>query len=150
VNAGVVLDASVVLKLVLREDLSDRADALIQATLQRGEPLYVPPLARYEVTNALLQRVRRGLMTEGQAQSVLSDLFQLRLLPVEPPRLHALALTFAVSSLIRSAYDAAYVTLAQLLGVELWTADRNLLNALGDRAPWVRWIGDYPHRSAPG
>jgi predicted nucleic acid-binding protein len=137
----------VALKLVLQDDLSDQADALLRATLQRGEPLCVPPLALYEVTNALLQRVRRGLMTEEQAQSVLADLSRPRLLPVEPPRLHELALTFAVTNQIRSAYDAAYVTLAKLLDVELWTADRNLLNALGDRAPWVHWIGDYPLRS---
>jgi predicted nucleic acid-binding protein len=117
VNAGVVLDTGLVLKPVLREDLSDKADALIRATLQRGERLSAPPLPRYEVTNALLQRVRRGLVTEEQAQSVLSDLFQLRLLPIESPRLHEFALTFAVTHQIRNAYDAADVTLArQLLG----------------------------------
>jgi predicted nucleic acid-binding protein len=149
-NAGVVVDASVALKLVLREDLSDEADALLRATLRRGAPLCVPPLARYEVTNALLQRVRRGLMTEEQAQSVLADLSRLRLLPTEPPRLHELALTFAMTNQIRSAYDTTYVTLARLLDVELWTADQNLLNALGDRAPWVRWIGDYPLQPEAG
>jgi len=26
----------------------------------------------------------------------------------------------------------------------LWTADGRLLGALGDAAPWVRFIADYP------
>ena len=43
-------------------------------------------------------------------------------------------------------YDALYVVLAQRLDAELWTTDRNLINAVGRAAPWVRWIGDYAER----
>jgi predicted nucleic acid-binding protein len=150
VSAGVVPDASVALKLVLPEELSDRADALFRDALRRGAPLYVPPLLHAEVTNALLQRVRRGTMTESEARSALADFIQLPLKPTEPARLYELALAFALTNRIRSAYDAIYVVLARQLAAELWTADRNLLNALGGVAPWVRWIGDYPAAPPPG
>ena len=43
-----------------------------------------------------------------------------------------------------SDYDSLYVVLAQLLNVELWTADQRLLQMIGAAAPWVRFIGDYP------
>lgn len=40
-------------------------------------------------------------------------------------------------------FNSLYVVLAQLLDVELWTADEGLRRALGTAAPWVRFIGDY-------
>jgi hypothetical protein len=30
------------------------------------------------------------------------------------------------------------------MDVNLWTADRRLLDAIGTSASWVRFIGDYP------
>jgi predicted nucleic acid-binding protein len=142
-SAGVVLDASVALKLILDEEFSDQAEALVNDTLKRGELLYVPPLALSEVTNALLQRVRRGVMPEVEAQRALADFLQLPLQEAQTADLYERSLTFALANQIRSAYDATYVVLAQLLDVPLWTADVNLINALGVVAPWVRRIGDY-------
>jgi predicted nucleic acid-binding protein len=147
VNPGVVLDASVALKLVLKEEHSDRAEALLDATLRRGEPLYVPPIALAEVANALLQRVRRGLMPAAAARRALADVLRLPLRSAQPATLYERALAFALTNRIRSAYDTTYVVVARQLDVPLWSADRNLINALGDTAPWVRWIGDYPSAS---
>jgi predicted nucleic acid-binding protein len=42
-----------------------------------------------------------------------------------------------------SVYDAAYVGLAEARRAELWTADRKLMNATAQGAPFVRWIGEY-------
>lgn len=81
-GGGIVLDASAAVKLVLPEEHSDRAAALVADTI----------------------------------------------------RAHRLTRT----------YDALYVVLAQLLGLELWTDDRALINTLAGAAPWVRWIGVYP------
>ncbi len=38
------------------------------------------------------------------------------------------------------ARDSLYVVLAQILGADLWIADRRLLAAVGPIAPWVRFI----------
>jgi predicted nucleic acid-binding protein len=41
------------------------------------------------------------------------------------------------------AYDVTYLALAQLEGVELWTADERLYNAVKGKLAWVRWVGEY-------
>ena len=43
----------------------------------------------------------------------------------------------------RSAYDGAYLALAQSQGLWFYTGDRRLCNAVGQALPWVKWIGDY-------
>jgi len=41
----------------------------------------------------------------------------------------------------RSAYDAAYLALAQARDEPLVTGDLRLYNAVRDHLDWVRWIG---------
>ena len=41
------------------------------------------------------------------------------------------------------AYDSHYLALAEMLGLELWTADERLYNAVKDALPWVKWLGDF-------
>lgn len=43
----------------------------------------------------------------------------------------------------RSAYDAAYLALADALNAQLITADRRLYNAVHQKLGWVLWITDY-------
>lgn len=147
---GVLLDTSVVLKFVLPEEFSDRADALLETSVRTAQPLLIPPLLLIEATNTLHQQTRRGALTPTQASTTLTRLLQIPLQQVQPPGVYEQALEFATTHQIRSGYDALYVVTAQLLDVELWTADRNLINALGTRAPWVRWIGDYAPASEVG
>jgi predicted nucleic acid-binding protein len=148
VTDAILLDASLALKLVLpEEEHAPRADALVQDSLRAGLSLLVPPLLLIEATNALLQRARRGGMTPMQAGGALQQLLRLPLRQAQPAGIYEQTLAFATAHRIRSAHDSVYVVTARLLEVELWTADRNLINALGGAAPWVRWIGDYPPAS---
>jgi predicted nucleic acid-binding protein len=142
---AILLDTSLALKFVLpEEEYADQAEALYQDILRDGLTLLTPPLLLIEATNALLQRTRRGLLNPAQASAALQKLLHLPFQQVQPPDIYEQTLIFATTHQIRSAYDSLYVVTARLLGVELWTADRNLINALGGVAPWVHWIGDYP------
>ena len=142
---AILLDTSLALKLVLpEEEYADQADALIRNSLLAGHSLLVPSLLFIEATNALLQRARRGSLNLTQAGAALEQLFRLPLQQVQPPGVYEQILTFATTHQLRSAYDTLFVVTARLLSVDLWTADQNLLNALGGSAPWVRWIGDHP------
>jgi predicted nucleic acid-binding protein len=143
---GLVIDASVVIKRLIREDHSDRAHALFTDTLLAGRTLFAPPLLPSEVTNVLFQRTRRqqNTISSGQADGALSLFLTLPIHLEAPPDLYPRALHFARASGQRATYGCVYVALAEILGVELWSADERLVRSTSPVAPWVRWIGDYP------
>jgi predicted nucleic acid-binding protein len=43
----------------------------------------------------------------------------------------------------QNSYDCLYVALAEREGVELWTGDERLVNALSPHFPFIRFIGEY-------
>jgi len=139
-----VVDASVGIKLFLVEPLSDRADALF-AHLIATPParFYVPDLFFIECTNILWKYTRRyGYPAKAALQDV-ADLTRLPLQTVSTADLAETALTLAVAHEI-SAYDAAYVALAQRLSLPLVTADETLVRHLVGTEMDVRWLGAWP------
>jgi len=141
-----VVDASIAFKWLVEEDHTTEAEALLQDCLRLSHPLLAPPHLTAEVTNALHQRTRRQqhALTEIEADRALARYLSLPIRQVSNDGLYPEAVKLARGSGLRSIYDALYVALAQMLGVELWTADQRLIQTLGTTAPWVRWIGDYP------
>ena len=148
-NAALVaVDASVAVKWVVTgEPFANHAETLLRASLQANQRLVGPPHLHGEVANALYQRLRSQdparHLTDHETEEALATYLALPVELVSPPGLYAEALRAGRTFALPSLYDALYVALARLLGCKLWTADRRLLTALGDRAPWVRFIGDY-------
>jgi predicted nucleic acid-binding protein len=139
----IVIDASVALKWRLDdEDAKDEARAMLRDFLDGRIELIAPGLFDYEVTNALKVAVVRGRIGEQDAlnaitayQSLGIERFDLRPL---------LVATFQLANQYqRSVYDAAYLVLAQTEGVDLYTGDKRLFNAVSNALTWVKWIGDY-------
>jgi predicted nucleic acid-binding protein len=118
-----VVDASVVAKWVLREDGSDRANAL------RSEGgMIAPSLLASEVGNAFWKAERRGDITRNEAvaaiRSVLGPFDDL----IPDEALHARALELAID-LRHPIYDCFYLALAEREAATLVTADARLLAA---------------------
>lgn len=139
-----VVDASVGIKLFLVEPLSDRADVLFSHLIAtQPARFYVPDLFFIECTNILWKYTRRhGYSPEAALQDV-ADLTRLPLQTVSTADLAETALALAVAHEI-SAYDAAYVTLAQRLSLPLVTADETLVRHLVGTEMDVRWLGAWP------
>ncbi len=137
-----VVDASVVLKWQLEdEDGVPQALALRDDFLLLGRvDLAAPSLLIYELTNGILTATRRGRLSRNLAEEGLRILLAagIRLLPVDPLEMFALSLRWRVS-----AYDGAYLTLAEQLNSEVWTGDRAFYTACQKKGSRVRWIGDY-------
>lgn len=146
----ICLDASVAAKLLLPESDSDQARALLTDTLAAGERVLVPVLLFSEVTNILVQQVRRGALTVERGQTHLAELFALPLTVISTPDLYTQAIAAAERFGIPSGYDAQYVGLAEWSGSVLWTADERLLNILSGKVAWVRPLRDYPPQPDEG
>jgi predicted nucleic acid-binding protein len=137
----VIVDASVVLRGFFPDEKGQaQAQALIREHALGRLELAAPTLLSYEMANAVLQAARRGRITEEQAGEIL-DAFEnlgIELMAVTLQRTLALARRFD-----RSAYDAAYLALAEATGRPLVTGDLRLYNAVYEHLHWVQWIGDY-------
>lgn len=121
-----VVDASV-LSVALADDGADGESARIRL---RGEVLAAPELVDIEVTSVVRRQHRAGLLDARRAGLALADLgaLPIRRAPHLPlvPRCWELRDTL-------TAYDAAYVALAEALDTTLLTGDRRLARATGPR-----------------
>jgi len=138
-----VIDASVGIKLFLRESLSDRAEALFNR-LADDPPaqFYVPDLFFIECANILWKYVRRFGYPASSASEDARALQRLRLRSVSTAELIGDALRFGLAHGL-TAYDACYLALAHRLDVPLITADERLVQALRTTPHDVQWLGDY-------
>jgi len=138
----VVVDASVVLKWQFDdEEYIPQATTLRNDFYARGAIKAIAPyLLIYEVVNGVLTTLRRKRPASHKALEVMDNLMKLEveLKEVESKRVLKLALEHNLS-----AYDAAYLALAESEGCELWTGDRPFYQAVKSRLPLVKWIGDY-------
>ena len=144
-----VVDASVGIKVILREPLSDLADALF-ALLDERPParLHVPDLFFLECANILWKATWRSGYAPDRAREGLHDLRALPLLSAPVADLSERALSLALDHGI-SAYDACYVALAEQLGVPLVTADERLVAKMAGSAHDVRWLGQITLTPGP-
>jgi predicted nucleic acid-binding protein len=145
----VVIDASVALKWRLRdEEAVSQADAILDDFLAGRLELLTPTLFDYEIANALRVAVTRQRLGEGDAATAIADFAQYSIVRYDFLDLAALAFQLAGQHQ-RSAYDSAYLALAQTQAVWFYTGDKRLFNAVGQTLPWVKWIGDYQFVAVP-
>ena len=96
----------------------------------RGEQLVAPELVDLEVLSTLRRAVRGGRLDERRSGQALDDLAALPLRRV--PHLPLLARAWELRDNL-TAYDAAYVALAESLRALLLTADDGIEKASGVR-----------------
>ena len=121
----IVLDASAVLELLLVTERGGRAAKRIAAP---EETLHAPHLLDVEVAQVLRRYVARRQLDEVRAVQALEDLRALDL-----DRYPHDVLLGRIWELRHnaSAYDAAYLALAEALGAPLLTSDARLLDVPG-------------------
>ena len=137
----VVVDASLALKWLLKEEDSNQAQALLESWGREDRRPAAPHLLPAEVTNALHQQVVRGELTVPRAVTLIDDLRSL--VDLHPlPHLHARALELASELGQGAAYDCHYLALAETLDCELWTADDRFHRAASPAFPFVHALGE--------
>ncbi|MCY4583661.1 MAG: type II toxin-antitoxin system VapC family toxin, partial [Chloroflexi bacterium] len=109
---------------------------------EQGIQPIAPFLLPFEVANALHRRVARGEIEVEAAAGLMQDLMAVRVALTETPDLHRRALELASQLRQGAAYDAHYLSLAESLDCELWTADQRFYRAASPNIGNVRWIGE--------
>ncbi len=135
-----ILDASVLLSAFFPDEAQAQAQAVLRQHAAGRARLKAPTLIVYEVTNAVWQAERRRRISNAQADEILQTVsgLNIELLPFQWGASLPLARKFNCS-----AYDAAYLTLAEAQGEKLITADLRLYNAVHAKLKWALWLGDY-------
>ena len=106
--------------------------------------LTAPDNLRLEIGGALRQAMRARFIRSEDSEVWYNEFLDWNLPLVETTELlrpaYRLSLRYGCSF-----YDAIYLALAQQEAIPFLHADQRLLNALGDRFPFERWIEDYLH-----
>jgi len=120
----IVVDASVLADLVRP---SPDASALADALFASGAPVHAPHLLDVEVAHVLRRFTRRGELSASRGGLAMQFL---AVLPVtRHDAVSLLPRSWALRDRV-SAYDAAYVALAEVLDATLVTRDRRLAAAV--------------------
>lgn len=137
---SLVVDASLVFRLILPGPHQAEVQSLVTRWLADGYEMQAPSLGVYEFTSALCKAVHFGQITteEGKRALALAQHLQVRwVAPYDELVRRAFEWTQRLNR--AAAYDSFYLALAEALQGELWTADRRLYHAV-DR-PWVHLAG---------
>lgn len=118
-----VLDVSSSLPLVYDDEVGPDTVRIEQAFAE-GQVAYVPTLWRYELSNGLRQAERRGRIAPDHAIAMLDVLGDLPIEEVDTSTAYSLLGASRIHGL--TAYDTAYLLLAQRLALPLATRDERL------------------------
>jgi predicted nucleic acid-binding protein len=124
----IVMDASAAVEWLLHSSAGWRIEERVYAG---RESLHAPHLLDLEVAQTLRRLVREHFISAERAAEVLGDLLLLRIL--RHPHASLLPRIWHLRHNL-TAYDAAYVALAESLGAVLITRDERLAAASGHTA----------------
>ncbi len=138
----IVIDASVVLKWYLSDkEHGEKALDILDGHASDRLSLHAPALLEFEVANGLAITKRRARVGNDDALKAMDGFTEIGigLCPLSP--LFPKVLDYSDRYNI-SAYDAAYVALADDLKTNVVTADKRLFNSTR-KLKFVKWIGEF-------
>jgi len=137
-----VIDASTTAKWQLsNEPEAEKALSMLMDYADGKIAFVAPKIWQYEIANILNKAIGTRRLTETEGRNAFDSLLTLEIEFIEFPS-PTEAYMFA-RKYQRSVYDSFYLAVAEHFGIEFWTGDRKLYNAISNKLSFVRWIGDY-------
>ena len=141
-SGQVCIDANLVVKLYVYEDLREEAIALMDEADRLGIELIAPDFVHAETASTIRTTVYRGVLSAENGAIAIGLLKRLDIKRYDVRDLYDDAWRIAEKFNLGSLYDAYYLALAELRCCEFWTADQRLLNSTPG-LPYTRSIRGY-------
>jgi predicted nucleic acid-binding protein len=136
----ICVDASFIIRLLTSQDSDSSYDQRWNQWQASNATIVAPTLIMYEVSNGLYRYSRAGQITSEEAEQLLERALNLGIRFYGDADLHRQALNIAIRHNLPATYDAHYLALAERLGIEFWTADQRLFNAVRSSLSWVNLV----------
>jgi predicted nucleic acid-binding protein len=141
----IVIDSGVLLKAYFSDEEGHaEAQGLIGDYAKGDIILYAPSLITYEIINACLVASRMARFPKKMAKELMNEMLGIEIIKedIEPLK----GRIFDISAKHnRSAYDGAYIAVAESRNIPFLTGDKKLFNSLKHHFGFVKWIRNYPH-----
>ena len=132
-----VLDSNIIIYLITEPD--NTPSARLWHELYQTHLIVMPSLARWEMANAFYRIGRAGKMSTRMVDSALVVMQQLSI-RFDNGADHLRAIHIARQFDLKAAYDAHFLALAERLGCDLWTADKELHRSVASLLSWVKLV----------
>lgn len=147
-NNCICLDSSVLVKVLVPEEDSDRATALLQKIIESRQVIVLPAFAWAEIGTVLRKKRRKGELTTTEADELWQEFRQFPGIEYLTDDSVIMDHTWKISRYFDfpTLYDAAFLAVAEIIAertgetCEYWTADEKLVNQLNGRREYVRSI----------
>lgn len=144
-----VVDASLALKWQFKDEQETEAALRMLTDFVHGDiNLISPSLFSYEIVNAVYIAVSRERIPAQEGLDSIKDILSLGVTLSDPADLSEPTLRLAITH-GRSAYDCAYLALAEKESCTLYTADKRFFNAMNNKIKFIKWVGDYSRIARP-
>jgi len=138
-----VLDSSVGIKCLLRENESDKAIRVRDDFIAGLHELLSPDVYPVEIAHSITRAERQLRITPTEGTSHFKPM--LSIMPLLHAYLGLLPRAYEISSQSRQGvYDCLYVALAERERCELLTADQKLINNLQPTFPFITSLASLP------
>jgi predicted nucleic acid-binding protein len=136
----ICVDAGIVIRRILfPEDI--KLHQLWTEWNQNNNQIFAPTLLPFEIINVLYRYQRQGMFSPDTSNLAIQTALALPIELSHSKDLHTNAFRLAQKFDLSAAYDAHYLALAEMLGAEFWTVDKQLYNTLEKyRLDWVKTI----------
>ena|SRR3989304_3725144 len=134
----IVIDASIVIKLLYKEEASDTANDLLTSHLENKEKIIVPKFLFIEVANALTTKTS---YTKGEIKDGLNLLYSFNFSIYELTKEDLIKASTFAKQYRTSVYDMLYAVIAKNKKIKLITADDNFVKKVG--FPFVQSLTQF-------
>ncbi len=139
----IAIDSGVLLKAYFPdEDGHLEAQNFIGDYAKGKVTLCAPSLIAYEIINACLVASRMARFPKEKAKELMSEMLGIE---IDKKNIEMLkGRIFDISAKYgTSAYDGAYIAVAESMNASYLTADKKLFNKLKHHFAFIKWIGSY-------